>query len=176
MQLVTNSSAETRAMKKWNAMHCTLPLLTQLLYVLLMVVLFIEGCQCNRSDWLLYISKSFFVVCAGWWMCSIHITFWMLYPCAVLLYPHHLLNAVSMCCFTLSTSSSECCIHVLFYSIHITFWMPYPCVVWNANLQASCQTVTLHMLIHTSMTLLFFFLHISHLFCFLKCSNNIKTI
>jgi len=136
------------------------------------------GCQCNRSGWLLCISKPLFVVCAGWRMCCftvstspyeccIHvlcyciITFWMLYACVVLLY-HHFLNAVWMCCVTVS-SLSECCMHVLCYCI-ITFWMLYACAVllyphvtfWMlypyANLLAICHTGKLHMLIHIFFT------------------------
>lgn len=113
----TNSSVETWSTKKWNGTHSTtLPLLTWLVYVLLQV-LFMAGCQCNKSGRLLYIFKSFFVVCAEWRMCCV--TFFTCHP----------LNAVSICC---------------------------------TNLQARCQTGTLHMLIHPDMALhiVFYIFHI----------------
>jgi hypothetical protein len=109
----------------------------------------------------------------------IHLTFWLLYPCAVLLYPrhnliaypcavllyaHHLLIAASLCCVTLSTSPSDSCIHVFCYFIHITFQMLYPCAI----LLYPHVTFWLPNTTHVDL----FFLHISYLFCFLKCSNN----
>jgi len=96
-------------------------------------------------------------------LCYCIITFWMLYECAVLLY-HHFLNAVCMCCVTVS-SLSECCMHVLCYCIHMS---PSECCIHMPTCWPSVTPVN-----YTCWSI--FFLHFSHLICFIKCSN-IKAI
>jgi hypothetical protein len=84
----------------------------------------------------------------------IHVTFWLLYPCVVLFYPRHL-TAVYMCCATVSTSPSDCCIHGLCYFIHVTFWMLYPCAVTSYTSRSGCCIHVLCYFIYVTIWMLY---------------------